>query len=154
MLESTTTAKGWARDLSDKLSIRFKSVSGLNTVRQVLDANDWPMLFCSHNGNEAAGQPVIAIRIMGVNVGAQDIFGNATIPFAPHVAQIACEQDVNGKPTPANSDIMSVCYEVSKLGTKIADLEIAHNTAVSEASMNAASPAVTLDSLQFPGKGA
>lgn len=155
-LQSTSTAIGWARDLADKLILRFKSGSGVNSVRQALDANGWPMLFCSVSGNESAGQPVIGLRIIGqLSPANQDIFGNTTIPFAPHTCEIAFEKVVStGVPFPAFSDLLTAAYEVSKLGVKVADKEIANGTAVTEASMNSTSAKVTLDNIDWPNKGA
>lgn len=153
-LQSTDTAKGWVRDLADKFNLRFRSGAGVNTVRATLDTAGWPMLFMSTGGNEAAGQPVIGLRIKATDVGATDIFGNSTIPFAPHTCEVAYELTSGGFPTPTFSDLSTVLYEVSKLGVKVADKAIANTTAVTQASMDAATPVITLDSIDWPNKGA
>lgn len=152
-LQSTSTANGWARDLADKLTLRFKGGASITTVRAAQDASAWPMLFLS-NGSESAGQPVIGIRIQGIDVGAKDIFGNSTIPFAPHSAEVAYELTTGGFPTPVFADLTVVLYEISKLGVKVIDKAIAHNTAVTESSMNAAAAVITVDNIDWPNKGA
>ena len=151
-LQSTSTAIGLARDLADKLSLRLKA--GVNTVSQQLDSNGWPMIMCSVGGNVTESHAVIAIRIKGIDIGAQDIFGNSSIPFAPHVAQIAFELASTGAPIPTTADIITCVYEVSRLGVKVQELAIANGIAVTQASMDAASPVVTLDSIEWPNKGA
>jgi hypothetical protein len=154
-LQSTSTANAWIRDLQDRLSVRFAGSATLNSVRQAQDASGWPMLFFSVGGTETEGSPVAAIRIMGEQSPAQtDIFGNATIPFAPHVCQLAFELKSTGAPEVNFSDLATIMYEISRIGVQIQELPIANGTAVTVTSMNAASPVLTLDSIDFPNKGA
>ena len=141
MLYSIDHSVGVARDLADDFKIRFANGAGINTVRQTQDANGWPMIFMSVNGNEAEAQPVIAIRLQNINVGATDIFGNATLPFTPTQCEIAYELTSGGLPTPAFADLTTVIFQVTRTGVIVENEPIAHGTAVTEASMNAAQTA-------------
>lgn len=153
-LQSTSTAQSWVRDLADKFTARFANSSTINTVRATLDSSGWPMLFMSNNGTETEGNPVIAIRIKEIDTGATDIFGNSALPFAPHQCEVAYEKTSGGFPIPAFPDLATVYYEVSKIGVKVLDEAIANGTAVTATSMTASTPAVTLDSIDWPNKGA
>jgi hypothetical protein len=151
-LQSTSKATGMARDIADKMKMRFKGGAGINHVREALDANGWPMLFMS-NGSEAAGQPVIGLRIKNLDVGAKDIFGNSSLPFAPHTCEIAFELNGAGAPTPSTSDLSQVLAEAARYGMILQEKAIANATAVTEASMNAASPSLTINDIDNPNKG-
>ena len=156
MLYSIDKAVGLARDLADEFKMRFANGAGINTVRQSQDANGWPMVFLSHNANEAEGQPVIALRIMNIDVGAKDIFGNASLPFAPHQCEIAYELTSGGAPFPAIPDYTTVVFQVSRTGVIVEEEAIANGTAVSEASMNAAQaagPTLVLKDIDWRNSG-
>lgn len=153
-MKSVAKAAALMRDVADKLKIRYPASSaGLNTVRQALDANGWPMIFLSHNANEAEAQPVIALRCMAVDAVSKDVFGNALIAFAPHALELAYELNATSRPIPLGSDVMIADYESINTGVKIQLKEIANGTAVSEASMNAASPTLEIENLYWPTKG-
>lgn len=155
-MQSTAKAIALARDLADKLSKRYAAgAAGLNTVRQAFDANGWPMIFCSHNANEAEGQPVLAIRIQNVDAVSKDIFGNSLTAYAPHILEVAYE--IQATPNIGNSfvshaDKASAEFESIKVGARWQLKEIANGTAVTEASMNAATPVADLDELYWPTK--
>lgn len=156
MSKSTAKAAALLRDVADNLSKRYPAgAAGINTVRQALDANGWPMLFLSHNANEAEAQPVIALRIQAVDAVSKDVFGNALTSYAPHALEVAYELNTAGpaRPFPADSDLLIAEFESIKTGVKIQLKEIPNGTAVSEASMNAASPVIELESLYWPTKG-
>jgi hypothetical protein len=106
MLYSIDHSVGIARDLADRLNMRMKGNPGpaINTVTQSQDEWGYPILLLSSGGTVTEGNPVIWIRltnlfeqrlVAGVETspaGAPtDIFGNATLPFTPTVAQIAYE---------------------------------------------------------------
>jgi hypothetical protein len=101
MLYSIDHAVGIARDLSDRLSLRLgnqAAAGALNTVIQTQDEWGYPIILVSHGGVATEGNPVVWIRITNLfeeSAGAAgaplDVFGNATLPFTPTVAQIACE---------------------------------------------------------------
>lgn len=150
-MKSTAQAQAQARELAEKLAKRFKGSATIDTVRQANDANGWPMIFCSDAGNEAAGQPVIAIRISNPDAVSKDIFGNATSAYAPHNLELAYELD-GTEGEPSRKDLAVVQFEAAKTGIKQQIKEIADGTAVSEASMNAASAALELDELYWPLK--
>ncbi len=156
MLYSIDKAVGLARDLADEFKIRLSNGSGLNTVRQAQDAQGWPMIFLSHNGNEAEAQPVIALRIKNIDVGATDIFGNSTLPFAPHQCEIAYELTSGGAPIPTIPDYTTVVFQVSRTGVIVDEEAIANGTAVTEASMNAAQaagPTLVLKDIDWRNSG-
>ena len=158
MLYSIDHAVGVARDLADRLSLRFTNNSGLNSVRQTQDENGYPELFVSHGGNEAEGQPVVFIRLANLfeNGGAGspiDIFGNATLPFTPTICQIAYELTSGGAPYPTTADYSTCLFEIARCGTVVQEYSIANGTAVTEAAVNAASPVQTLKDIDWGFKG-
>lgn len=153
---SNAKANAMVRDLADRLSKRLANNSGLNTVVQSSytdgNGNVWPVLTISHGGNVAAGQPVIAIEISNVDMVSKDVFGNQTTAYAPHILQLGYELDANGKPTPAAGDLAICSAEALSTGVRFQQKEIAHNTAVTAASLNAASAVADFDDLYWPTK--
>ena len=153
MNQSTAKAIALARDLADKLSKRLApAAAGLNTVRQAFDANGWPMIFCSHNANEAEGQPVLAIRISNPDMVSKDIFGNSLFAYAPHILEIAYELNTVPASFVAVADRARAEFESIKTGCRWQLKEIANGTAVTEASMNAKAADADLDELYWPTK--
>jgi len=155
-MKSTAKAQALLRDVADKLKIRLPaSASGLNTVRALNDANGWPMLIISHGGNEAAGQPVVGVRIQAVDAVSKDVFGNQLTAFAPHTLEIAYELGASGNATfVAHSDLLAVEFECINTGVKILLEELANGTAVNEADMNTAmASAPQIENLYWPTKG-
>ena len=155
---SIDKAVGLARDLADRLKIRFSNGAGINTVRQSQDANGWPLIFLSAGANEVAGQPVIGIRIQNIDVGAKDVFGNATQPFAPHQAEIAFELDSDGAigQFAVMADWATAFFEVSRMGTIVIVEPLADGQAVTEAHMNtalAAGPSTVLKDIDWRNSG-
>jgi len=156
MLYSIDHSVGVARDLADEFKERMANSATINTVRQAQDANGWPMIFLSHAGNEAEGQPVIVVRLMNINVGATDIFGNATLPFTPTQCEIAYELTSGGAPYPTTADLTTVIFQVTRTGVIVVNEPIANGTAVTEASMNAAQtagPAQVLRDIDWRNSG-
>jgi len=152
-MKSTAKAEALLRDVADKLKVRFAGSATIDTVRAAKDANGWPMLFLSDGGNEAAGQPVIGLRIQAVDAVSKDVFGNALIAFAPHALEIAYELTAADNAIPTDADILKAEFESIKTGVKIQLKELANGTAVTEANMNAASPSVEIEDLYWPTKG-
>jgi hypothetical protein len=153
-MQSTAKAIALVRDLSDKILDRMKNSATLNTCRQAFDANGWPMLFVSHNGNEAEGQPVVLIRIKGVDMISKDIFGNSEVAFAPHTLEFAWELSATANcPIPLLSDLCPIEFEAVKTGVRFQLKEVANMTAVSEAAINAiTSPNADVDDINWPTK--
>lgn len=152
-MQSTAKAIALARDLANKLQVRYPAgAAGLNTVRQAFDANGWPMIFLSHNANEAEAQPVILIRISNPDAVSKDVFGNALTAYAPHILELAYELTAADNPIPVDADIFKSAYESIKVGARWQVKEIANGTAVTETSINAASAAVDLEDLYWPTK--
>lgn len=152
-MQSVAKAQALVRDLADKLSKRYApSSAGLNTVRLDKDAAGWPMIFASHNGNEAEGQPVLAIRIRNVDMQSKDVFGGSTFAYAPHVLELAYELSAAPAPLVAAGDRAAANFESIKTGCRWQLKEIANGTAVSAAAMDAAAPVADLEDLYWPGK--
>jgi len=151
-MQSVAKAQALVRDLADKLSKRYApGAAGLNSVRISKDANGWPMIFASHDGVETAGNPVLAIRISNVDMVSKDVFGGSTYAYAPHILELAYELDA-GAPEVSAADRAAADFESIKTGCRWQLKEIADGTAVSAASMDAASPVADLDELYWPTK--
>lgn len=152
--KSTAKAEALMRDLKDKLAIRVKGAASgrVDTIRELKDAQGWPMLILSDNGNEAAGQPVIGLRLKGVDAVSKDVLGMDIVAAAPHALEIAWELDANAKPTPSQLDIAKICFEAIKMGTKLQVKQIANGSAVSEANMDSAAVAEEYGWLHWPTK--
>lgn len=170
MLYSIDHAVGVARDLADRLNLRLDNQTGgtaLNTVRQTQDEFGYPIIVVSHAGVETESNPVIWIRltnlfeqIAGVSpAGAPiDIFGNATLPFTPTVAQMAVELNGAGAPIPSTQDYSTCLFEIARTGTVVQEFSIANGTAVNETSVNAqvtagTGPVQTLKDIDWGFKG-
>jgi hypothetical protein len=169
MLYSVDHAVGVARDLSDRLTMRLENQTGatqLNTVRQTQDEWGYPVIVVSHNGSEIEGAPVVWIRLTNLfeqsgspetsPAGAPiDIFGNATLPFTPTVAQIATELvGVAGTaPIPSTQDYSTCLFEISRTGTVVAQFGQPNGTAVTEASITSANQIQVLKDIDWGFKG-
>jgi len=164
MLFSVDHAVGVARDLADRLSLRFTNSTTINTVRQTSDEWGYPIIVLSHNATETEGNSVIWIRITNLfeqsgspeasPAGAPvDIFGNATLPFTPTVSQVAYELTSGGAPIPTTGDYSTCLFEVARTGTVVAQYAIANGTAVTEAAVTAATPVQTLKDIDWGFKG-
>lgn len=152
-LYSVDHAVGLARDLSDRLSLRFTNGTGLNTVAQSQDTAGWPIIVVTHAGSAAEGQPVVWIRIKNIDVGATDIFGNSTLPFTPTLTQFAYELNGAGAPFPTTTDFSTCLFEVSKMGTVVSEYAITNGTAVTTGAVDAATPVLTLKDIDWGFKG-
>jgi len=154
-MKSLAKADATLRDLAEVLKRRVSGSASIDTVREARDSDGWPMLILSDGGAEAAGDAVIAIRMKAVDAVSKDVFGNDLVAFTPHSMEVAYELDANGKPTPANADVAEAIVEAAKKGVKIEIKEIANTTAVSAASMDAASPVKEIEVQdEWPTKGA
>ena len=156
MIFSTDHAIGVARDLQDRLQLRLSNNTGLNTVVAGQDAFGYPTLYVSHNGVITESNPVVWIRLTnlfeqsaGANGAPIDIFGNATLPFTPTVCQIAYELTSGGAPEPTVTDYSTCLFEIARTGMVVQEYAIANGTAVTEAAVNAATPLVTLKSIDW-----
>jgi hypothetical protein len=151
-MQSNAKAVALIRDLADVLS---KRMSGLNSIRQAFDANNWPYLVASANGNEAAGQPVLLIRLSNVDAVSKDIFGNQTNAYAPHILELAYELQATpniGDSFVSHADRMAAELEAARVGARFQLKELANGTAVTAANVSAASAVADLDQLYWPTK--
>lgn len=147
-MKSLAKAEALLRDVADKLKIRLPA----KTIRSARDSAGWPMLFIS-GGNEAAGQSVIALRIRAVDMVSKDVFGNDTSAYAPHALEVAYELTATDNPIPTDSDVLTCEFEAIKTGVKLQLKELANGTAVTAANMDAASPSLELEDINWPTKG-
>jgi hypothetical protein len=154
-IKNIAKADALIRQLAEDLKIRTKgSAAGfVDTVREAKDAEGYPYIVLSDNGNEAAGQPVLFIRIKQIDAVSKDIFGNDLKAYAPHICELAYELDGSGQAYVRRLDLAKVMFELVKLGVKMSVKEIANGTAVTAANVDAASAALELDWLRWPTKG-
>lgn len=152
-MQSLAKAQAAMRDLKERLEKRVSGSSTIDTVRATADSSGWPMLVLSDGGNEAAGQPVVALRLTAADAVSKDVFGNSLKAFSPHEMEVAFELD-GSEGEPSRRDIIKVILEVAKLGHKVVVKQIADGTAVTASSMDAASAADSLEfDTQWPAKG-
>lgn len=154
MISSPQKIQAIARDLGSRLALRIAGHAGLNTVRYASDANGGPELFLSHNGNEAAGQPVALVHLQQISMVSSDIFGNSLLAYTPSLSQIAYEVDATGKPIPTEADLDTIKFELFPFGMRYQLIEIANGTAVTVANADAATPSLDVEpNLYWPTKG-
>jgi len=152
-MQSINKANAVMRDLVAALNLRYAGSSNINFIRQAADAQNWPEAFLSVGGNESEGQPVILLRIKGIQMPAPDVFGNVQYAYSPHSLEVGYELNSAGSPTPIASDLLKAVFESTKTGITLLQKEIAHGTAVTEASLNAASVVSELNDLYWANKG-
>jgi hypothetical protein len=142
--------------LKDRLEKRLEAnaalANRLDTVREAKDADGMPCLFLSNGANEAAGQPVVFLRIKQIGAVSKDVFGNDMNAYAPHVAEMAYELD-STEAEPARRDLILIQQELAPAGVKLQVKEIADGTAVTIANVDAAAVAEEFDWLYWPTKG-
>lgn len=147
-MKSIAKADATMRDLKSSLDQRIAGRQmDVNTVRSAKDADGYPMLFLSVDGNEAAGQPVVAVRMKPDDAVSKDIFGNANVAFSPHTIEVVSEGLAVSR-----KDLAIVDAEVAKLSIKISVKDLSAGTSVTEAHMNSAAAVAVIDWLQFPTK--
>ncbi len=153
-IQNLAKAEALIRQLAEDLTLRTAgSAAGrVDRVREAKDSEGNPFLVLSDNGNEAAGQPVIFIRIKQIDAVSKDIFGNDLKAYAPHICELAYERDTT-EAEPSRLDLIMVMFELAKLGIKINVKEIADGTAVTPASVDADAAEMELDWLRWPTKG-
>lgn len=148
-MKSTAKANAWVRNLKNIIGLRLGSSY---SIREAQDANQWPMLFISQ-GNEAASNPVVAIRISAVDAVSKDIFGNSLVAFAPHLCEVGYELNATGKPIFDCVKLANIYAELFKLGIIQRIKEIANTTAVTESSLNAVAGSDVEFDIYWPTKG-
>lgn len=151
-MQSNAKALALIRDLKDRLDVRLKGGAGLDQSREAFDSNNWPYLVISDGGVETAGSSVILIRISNVDAVSKDIFGNQTFAYAPHLMEFAYELNATARPIPASADLIKCEFEAMSCGARFQLKEIANGTAVTPASVTAATPAADIDPLYWPTK--
>lgn len=145
-IKSVAKSDALIRDLKDRLEYRLASAS-LTTIREAKDAEGYPVLFVSA-GNEAAGQPVFAVRISQIDAVSKDILGNDLKAYTPHKMELAYEA---GSLSVLQYAILS--HECYKCGVAFEIKEIADGTPVTIANINSASGVSIQWDARFPTKG-
>ena len=148
MAKSLATADSLIRDLKDTLEFRLAGSATIDTVRQARDADGWPLLILSDDGDEDAGDPVIVIRIRAVDAVSKDVFGNDNVAFTPHTLELAY-QVASGAAIPARADLAKAQHEASRLSVRTL---IKEATGAVEAGLDAAAVIADLDWIQYPTK--
>ena len=151
-MKSIAKSDAMMRVLKDEIDLRIKGSATIDTSRLSRDADGFPILTLSDNGNEAAGQPVIAIRIKSIDAVSKDVFGNQLYAFSPHIAEIAYELSAAENPTPSNADVALATLMVAKLNLKTQLKQVANTVAVTEAALNATAASLEVDDLIFKNK--
>lgn len=144
MVKNLAKVDSLARLLKDKLEPQLKGSSTIDQVEIIRDAEGYPVLRLTDGGALAAGQPVIWIQLKQKNFGALDVFGNASMPFAPHKCVLAYELQAANNPLPINKDLALALWELSKVGIHTEVKELASGTQVTEANVDAAAVAFEL----------
>ena len=152
MIVSVKKAQQLMIELQERLTFKLANQTAprLNFVRAQNDLNGYPMLFLSVAGNEAEAQPVIALRIKQIDGVSKDIFNNALNAYNPHTLEFAYEADATAQTKVQLLDIEKVMWECARPAIRILVEAIASGTAVTEASMNASTPAEAYDDLYWP----
>lgn len=154
MITSPQKLQSVARDLGNRLAIRFQNNSGLNTVRYAQDSNGGQQLFFSHNGVETEGSPVVLVYLQQISMVSNDIFGNPELAYTPSLSQVCYELTSGGFPIPAASDLLTIQWELIPFAIRQQLIQIANGTAVTATSAEATTPSADLDQLYWPTKGA
>jgi len=153
MITSTAKPIAFIRDLADHLAKRFPAgAAGLNTIRQAFDANGMPEIFISHNANEAAGQPVLLIKISQVSMVSPDVFGNVGLAYTPLLLQFNYELASSGDSIVSHADMAKAEFESIKTAIRFQKSENANGTAVTDANLATATVVADLDELYWPTK--
>jgi hypothetical protein len=153
MIISNQKLQAIARDLGNRLALRFQNNAGLNTIRYASDSQGGQELFFSHNGNEAEGQPVVLVYLQQISMVSNDIFGNPELAYAPSLSQLCYELNSAGAPFPAAADIATIQFELIPFGMREQLIQIANGSAVTAANAEATAPSADLDNLYWPTKG-
>lgn len=149
MIPSTAKAQSLIRKLQEHLGFRLEKNAGLNTIRELKDANGWPALVISADGDESAEEPVCVIRAKGIDAVSPDIFGNPFTAFAPHDVDVVYDAAAL-----SHKDLAIVLHEVTKLASKTKVREVAPDAAVTIASADSAAVVASLEfELRWPTKG-
>lgn len=145
-----------ARDLGNRLAIRFQNNSGVNTVQYAQDSNGGQLIyFYNATDGLGEGQPVILVYLQQIPMVSSDIFGNQEFAYTPSTSSVSYELTSDGYPIPAAADLDTVKWELFPFGISYKLAPIANGTAVTQASAAAslAAPTLSIDQLYWPTKG-
>ena len=157
MIISNQKIQAIARDLGNRLAVRFQNnaeAGGVSQVSYAQDAQGGQLIFLS-NGNLAEAQPVILVYLQQIPMVSNDIFGNPELAYCPSTSSISYELNAAGAPIPTQKDLDIVKWELFPFGVQYNLAPIANGTAVTQASAAAslAAPALSIDQLYWPTKG-
>lgn len=147
-LKSTAKSLATARVLKDNLQMRLAQAGvTLNTVRETQDAQGWGVLFVSVGGDEAAEQPVIAIRIRAIDAVSKTVLGGDLFAATPHRIEMAFDATAV-----TMLQVQAVQHEVDAMGMAVEVKNLTADAAVTTAAMDLAAPALVLDWVRYPNK--
>lgn len=157
MIISNQKIQAVARDLGNRLAVRFQNnaeAGGVSQVSYAQDANGGQLIFLS-NGSLAEGQPVILVYLQQIPMVSNDIFGNPELAYNPSTSSISYELNSAGAPIPTQADLDTVMWELFPFGISFKLAPIPNGTAVSQASAAASlvAPSLSIDQLYWPTKG-
>jgi hypothetical protein len=148
-MKSLAKAESLVRKLQEHLGFRLQGSASIDTIRELKDSEGYPALVLSDGGNEAAEEPVIAIRVKAIDAVSKDIFGNSFDAFAPHTVEIGYDAAAT-----SHLDLAKVMHECSKLGAKLVVKEVAEDAAVTMASLDSTQASLEMEfELRWPTKG-
>ena len=156
MIISNQKIQACARDLGNRLAIRFQNNSGVNAVQYAQDTNGGQLIYFYNSGSGLGeGNPVILVYLQQIPMVSNDIFGNPELAYTPSTSSVSYELNSAGAPIPSQADIDTVLFELFPFGIQFNLAPIPHGTAVSQASAAAslAAPTASLDNLYWPTKG-
>ncbi len=159
MIISNQKIQAVARDLGNRLAIRFANnaeAGGVNSVSYAQDANGG-QLISLYNSASGLGEsfPVILVYLQQIPMVSNDIFGNPEFAYCPSTSSISYELNGAGAPIPTQSDLDQVKWELFPFGIAYKLAPIANGTAVTQASAAASllAPVLSIDQLYWPTKG-
>ena len=156
MIISNQKIAAVARDLGNRLAIRFQNNDGVNTVSYAQDSQGGQLLYFYNSGSGLGeGNPVILVYLQQISMVSNDIFGNPELAYTPSTSSVSYELNSAGAPIPTQADIDTVLWELFPFGIKFNLAPIANGTAVTQTSAAAslAAPTASLDQLYWPTKG-
>jgi len=147
MLRSLAKAENIARVLKDTLEFRISKMADFNQVDIKRDANSWPIVVVTTDGNEAAGEPAIKARIESVDGASEDIFNNPRKAYTPHTVTVLFEEDAVKA-----GDLILITNEILNQECGALIRQTAAATAIVDAELETAPIVGDYDNLDWPTK--
>jgi hypothetical protein len=159
MITSNQKIAACARDLGNRLAIRFANnteAGGVNSVSYAQDTNGGQLVYLYNSADGLGeGEPVILVYLQQIPMVSNDIFGNPELAYTPSTSSLSYELNSAGAPIPTQADIDTVLWELFPFGIKFNLAPIPNGTAVTQASATTSlvAPTASIDQLYWPTKG-